>query len=199
MRAHAGPCGTILATVFDSDLRSMDTLRSSRTPSCDFASQSSSRCSSGDLTTLSQVYLALTQPDDFVAGASPLRPKASHYPTATLFAIMYLCLYLGLHPRPPMPKASTKKSKVLWNSCGCFFQRQLSQPFGVRRAPSEPDTVISVVKNPASNSHFINHNKPPHLSNFLLLFSNGDSPPSYLNLSGGISIRNAVVKFSKRK
>ena len=111
MRAHAGPCGTILATVFDSDLRSMDTLRSSRTPSCDFASQSSSRCSSGDLTTLSQVYLALTQPDDFVAGASPLRPKASHYPTATLFAIMYLCLYLGLHPRPPMPKAYIKTQK----------------------------------------------------------------------------------------
>ncbi|MBO5775488.1 MAG: hypothetical protein J6R63_05705, partial [Kiritimatiellae bacterium] len=45
-------------------------LRSSRTPSCDFASQSSSRCSSGDLTTLSQVYLALTQPDACGAGES---------------------------------------------------------------------------------------------------------------------------------
>ena len=45
-------------------------LRSSRVPSCDFASQSSSRCSSGNLTTLSQVHLALTQPDAYGAGDS---------------------------------------------------------------------------------------------------------------------------------
>jgi hypothetical protein len=67
---RSGPCGTTLATAYGSDLRSVDILRSSRTPSCDFASQSSSRCSSGDLTTLSQVYLALTQPDRYAAGAS---------------------------------------------------------------------------------------------------------------------------------
>ena len=36
-----------------------------------------------------------------------------------------------------------------------------------------------MVKNPASKSHLSNHNKTPHLSNFLSLFSNGDSPPSY--------------------
>jgi len=45
-------------------------LRSSHAPSCDFASQSSSRCSSGNLTTLSQVHLALTQPDAYGAGES---------------------------------------------------------------------------------------------------------------------------------
>ena len=45
-------------------------LRSSRAPSCDFASQSSSCYSSGDLTTSSQVHLALTRPDRFAAGAS---------------------------------------------------------------------------------------------------------------------------------
>ena len=38
---------------------------SSRAPSCDFASQSSSCYSSGDLTTSSQVHLALTRPDRF--------------------------------------------------------------------------------------------------------------------------------------
>ena len=38
-------------------------LRSSRAPSCDFASQSSSLRSSGDLTASPQVHLALRQPD----------------------------------------------------------------------------------------------------------------------------------------
>ena len=45
-------------------------LRGSRAPSCDFASQSSSLRSSGDLTASPQVHLALRQPDDFVAGES---------------------------------------------------------------------------------------------------------------------------------
>ena len=45
-------------------------LRSSRAPSCDFVSQSSSCYSSGDLTTSSQVHLALTRPGGFAAGAS---------------------------------------------------------------------------------------------------------------------------------
>ena len=45
-------------------------LRSSRAPFCDFASQSSSCYSSGDLTTSSQVHLALTQPDACGAGES---------------------------------------------------------------------------------------------------------------------------------
>ena len=76
-----------------------------------------------------------------------------------------------------------KKIKALRNQCGYFIQRQPSQPFGVRRAPSEPVSVISVVKNPASKSHFTNHNKTLHLSNFLSLFSNGDSPPSYFYLT----------------
>jgi len=47
---RTGPCDTTLATGFDSDLRSVDTLRSSRAPSCDLASQGSSLCSSGNLT-----------------------------------------------------------------------------------------------------------------------------------------------------
>ena len=51
-----------------SSLGPLRPLRGSRAPSCDFASQSSSRCSSGNLTTLSQVLLALRQPDAFGAG-----------------------------------------------------------------------------------------------------------------------------------
>ena len=51
-----------------SSLGPLRSLRGSRAPSCDFASQSSSRCSSGNLTTLSQVLLALRQPDAFGAG-----------------------------------------------------------------------------------------------------------------------------------
>ena len=43
-------------------------LRGSRAPSCDFASQSSSLRSSGDLTASPQVHLALGQPDAFGAG-----------------------------------------------------------------------------------------------------------------------------------
>ena len=45
-------------------------LRSSRAPSCDFASQSSSLRSSGDLTASPQVHPALTRPDTCGAGAS---------------------------------------------------------------------------------------------------------------------------------
>ena len=45
-------------------------LRSSRTPSCAFASQSSSLRSSGDLTASPQVHPALTRPDACGAGAS---------------------------------------------------------------------------------------------------------------------------------
>ncbi len=45
-------------------------LRSSRAPSCDFASQSSLCYSSGDLTTSLQVHFALTRPDRSAAGAS---------------------------------------------------------------------------------------------------------------------------------
>ena len=41
-----------------------------RAPFCDFNSQSSSCYSSGDLTSSSQVHLALTRPDRFAAGAS---------------------------------------------------------------------------------------------------------------------------------
>jgi len=82
---RSGPCGTTLATAYGSDLRSVDILRSSRAPSCDFASQSSSCYSSGgpddatacapygarpvasgNLTTSSQVHL--------VAGASRAHP-----------------------------------------------------------------------------------------------------------------------------
>ena len=48
--------------------------RASRAPSCDFALQSSSCYSSGDLTTSSQVHLALTRPDRFAAGASRGQP-----------------------------------------------------------------------------------------------------------------------------
>ena len=47
---RTGPCGTTLATAFGSDLRSVDTLRSSR--------------------------FALTRPDAFGAGAFPLRSFA---------------------------------------------------------------------------------------------------------------------------
>ena len=60
---RSAPCGTTLETAFGSDLRSVDTLRGSRAPSCDFASQSSSLRSSGDLTASPQVHLALRQPD----------------------------------------------------------------------------------------------------------------------------------------
>ena len=76
-----------------------------------------------------------------------------------------------------MPKADIKTKKF----CGIYVvnlsEGNFRNPFGVRRAPSEPVSVFSVVKNPASKSHFINHNKMPHLSNFLSLFSKGDSPP----------------------
>ena len=48
---RTGPCGTTLATAFGSDLlRSVDTLGSSRAPSCDLASLGSSLGSSGNLT-----------------------------------------------------------------------------------------------------------------------------------------------------
>ena len=50
-------------------------------------------------------------------------------------------------------------------------------PFGVRRAPSEPASVISVVKIPRQNLTSQTIPNPPLLSNFLSLFSNGDSPP----------------------
>ena len=47
-------------------------------------------------------------------------------------------------------------------------------PFGVGRDPSEPASAASVVKNPASKSHFTNHNKTAAFIQFLSLFSNGD-------------------------
>ena len=58
-----------------------------------------------------------------------------------------------------MPKADIKTKKF----CGIYMvilsEGNFRNPFGVRRAPSEPASVISVVKIPASNSHFKKHNK----------------------------------------
>ena len=76
-----------------------------------------------------------------------------------------------------MPKASTKKSKVLWNSCGCFFQRQLSQPFAVSgelqasRLPRHPWLKI-----PRQILTLQNKIKPPLLSNFYHLSPMGTVP-----------------------
>ena len=52
------------------EVRRAGLLRSSRAPSCDFASQSSSLRSSGNLTASPQVHPALTRPDACGAGAS---------------------------------------------------------------------------------------------------------------------------------
>ena len=52
------------------EVRRAGLLRSSRAPSCDFASQSSSLRSSGHLTASPQVHPALTRPDACGAGAS---------------------------------------------------------------------------------------------------------------------------------
>ena len=52
------------------EVRRVGLLRSSRAPSCDFASQSSSLRSSGNLTASPQVHPALTRPDICCAGAS---------------------------------------------------------------------------------------------------------------------------------
>ena len=49
----------------------------------------------------------------------------------------------------------------------------------VRRTPSEPVSVFSVVKNPASNSHFTKHPETSRYHHFPSLITNGDSPPSY--------------------
>ena len=43
-----------------------------------------------------------------------------------------------------------------------------------------PTSQHSVVKNPASNSHFSNHNKTPHLFNFLSLFTLWEQSPKLL-------------------
>ena len=60
-----------------------------------------------------------------------------------------------------------------WNLCGYFIQRQLSQPFGIRRAPSEPVSVISVVKNPTSIFASQNILKRRTNRNFLSFIANG--------------------------
>ena len=54
-----------------------------------------------------------------------------------------------------MPKAHTKKLKKYYGIYMVILSEgNLLNPFGVRRDPSEPASVFSVVKNPASNSHF---------------------------------------------
>ncbi len=67
-------------------------------------------------------------------------------------------------------------------------------PFGVRRAPNEPASAASVVKNPASKSHFTNHNKTAALSYFLSLFSNRDSS-FYLFALASVSLTFSVSSF----
>ena len=89
------------------------------------------------------------------------RRFASHYSPANCPQYTWNFLSLGLHPRPHA-EGIYKNSKVLWNLCGYLIQKQLSQPFGVRRAPSEPVSVYSVVKNPASNFHFTKHPETSH-------------------------------------
>ena len=75
-------------------------------------------------------------------------------------------------------------------------------PFGVRRAPSEPASAASVVKNPASKSHFKKHLKMPCNRNFLSFIANGDSPPSYLSnpyfVLDAIFFSNTII-FSRQK
>ena len=45
----------------------------------------------------------------------------------------------------PHAEGIYKNSKILWNLYGYLIQKQPSQPFCVRRAPSEPASVASVV------------------------------------------------------
>ena len=80
----------------------------------------------------------------------------------------------------PVPKAYIKTQKFYGILGVILPEGNFRNPFGVRRVPSEPVSVISVVKNPASNSHFEKIlSKYTTFHHFLSLLSNGDSPPSY--------------------
>ena len=56
-------------------------------------------------------FASLTQPDDFVAGASPFRPKRFAHPNRYILPIRFLSFITGVPPQTPfpkMPKAYTK-------------------------------------------------------------------------------------------
>ena len=92
-----------------SSLGPLRSLRGSRAPSCDFASQSSSRCSSGNLTTLSQVLLALRQPDAFGAGEyhNPSAPTTRNSPHPSS-DIASQCSLRSPQPNPTSPSQPKK-------------------------------------------------------------------------------------------
>ena len=86
----------------------------------------------------------------------------------------------GVTPQTPKCRRHLLKNQKYYGILVVAFSKgNLPNTFGVRRAPSKPAPVISVVKNPASNSHFTKQDKTAAIIQFLSLFSYGDSPPGY--------------------
>ena len=102
-----------------------------------------------------------------------------------LSAILLELFISGVAPQTPCQNAegiykiikSIAESMWLIYPKATFATLSVSGELQTSRLPRLP-----WFKNPASKSHFSNHNKTPHLSNFLSLFSNGDSPQA-INLS----------------
>ena len=90
--------------------------------------------------------------------ATPKRSRrfASHYSTITRPQSFYI-FYIWDYTPDPVPKADIKNKKFCGIYAVILSKGNLRNLSCVQRAPSEPVSVCSVVKNPASNSHFKKH------------------------------------------
>ena len=93
------------------------------------------------------------------------------------------CIFVynwGYTPDPQCRRHLLKNQKYYGILVVAFSKGNLPNPFGVRRAPSEPASVLSVVKKIPRQILILQNTLKHHANhNFLSLISNGDSPPNY--------------------
>ena len=87
----------------------------------------------------------------------------------------------GVTPQTPCRRHILKNQKYYGILVVAFSKGDFPNPFGVRRAPSEPAlSVFGGKKNPASKSHFGQHAQNTVLTTIFYHFSlMGTVPPSY--------------------
>ena len=113
-------------------------------------------------------------------GRISVTPKS--FAQSNRYTVTTLLFYFlsGVTPQTPCRRHILKNQKYYGILVVAFSKGNFPNPFGVRRAPSEPAlSVFGGKKNPASKSHFTKQDKTTAIIQFLSLFSYGDSPPSY--------------------
>ena len=126
---------------------------------------------------------------------------AKSFAHSNRYTVTTLLFYFlsGVTPQTPNAEGIYKKIKSIMEFLWLLFPKA---PFVTLSVSGElPTSQLSVAKNPASNSHFTKQNKTTAIIQFLSLFSNGDSPPSYSLLLGNneVAYTAAITKLDNTK